>query len=166
MENLFVFLATSLVLRVTTPRFRRYIVCPGCSSLLNSRARTLHIRHTKEGDKLLFNEYACDGVTYGLVCVQMQKRYGLDKAESILMNFMNRVRRPMRILFNTSMETDVQQHQLTLTDYWQDKAGIDWKVKGYTNGKLIAFLYVKNITDTTVKNHDAYLNGFRFSAVL
>jgi hypothetical protein len=165
MENLFLFLATSLVLRVTSPRFRRYVICPGCSTLLNSESRTLHIRYTKDGDKLFFNEYVADGITYGVICVQMQSRQTLKKAEHILVNYMNRIRKPMHIQANASMEVETNERLLTITDYWQDKAGIDWKVKGYTNGKILSLLYVKNITDTTVKTHDTFLNGFRFSAV-
>lgn len=159
------FLATSLVLRVTSPRFRRYVICPGCSTLLNSGARTLHIRYTKEGDKLFFNEYVADGITYGMICIQMQNHYTLDRAEKILVNYINRVRKPMHISVNASMEVEEESRYLSITDYWQDQAGIDWKIKGYTNGKIISLLYVKNITDTTIKNHDAYLNGFRFSTL-
>lgn len=157
------FLATSLVLRVTTPRFKRYLICPGCSTLLNSGAKSLHVRYTRDGDKLLFNSYTADGVTYGTICVQMRQRCNLQRAERILVNFMNRVRKPMHIRFNTSMEVDNQGNLLTISDYWQDSEGIDWKVKGYTDGKVLSFLYVKNINDTAVKSHDAFLNGFRFS---
>jgi hypothetical protein len=163
MENLFVFLATSFVLRATGPRFRRYLVSPGCSTLLHSNNRTLHVRHTKEGDKLLFNEYAEDGVTYGTICVQMREDYTPEQAERILVHYLNRVRKPMHIACNFSMDIKYDDNQLTITDYWQDQSGIDWKVQGYTNGKMVAVLYVKNIGDTTVKNHDAFLNGFRFS---
>jgi hypothetical protein len=165
MENLFVFLATSLVLKVASPRFRRYLICPGCSALLNSGGKTLHVRYTKDGDKLFFNEYAVDGITYGMVCVQMKNVYTLKKSERILLQFIDRARKPLHIACYSSAEIERSQRFVTLTDYWQDKAGIDWKIKGYTNGKHLAFLYVKNITDTAVKNHDAYLNGFRFSAL-
>lgn len=165
MENLFVFLATSLVLRATGPRFKRYIIQPGCSTFLHSSACTLHVRHTKDGDKVLFNEYVEEGVTYGTICVQMQETYPLEAAETILVNYMNRVRKPMHITCNVSMECKQEDGQLTITDYWQDGEGTDWKVKGYTNGKIVAVLYVKNIGDTTVSDHDAFLNGFRFSGV-
>jgi hypothetical protein len=163
MENLFIFLATSLVLRTTAPRFKRYVIFPGCSTLLNSGSRTLHIRHTKDGDKIFFNEHAADGVTYGLICVQINEHYTLHQAEDILIHYMNRMRKPLHIACNVSMTLERCDEFLAITDYWQDDAGIDWKVKGYTNGNLLAVLYVKNITDTTVKNHDAFLNGISFS---
>lgn len=165
MENLFVFLATSFVLRATAPRFKRYLICPGCSTYLNSSARTLHVRQTRDGDKIFFNEYTEDGVTYGTICVQMKETCSLEAAESILVNYLNRVRKPLHIACNVAMDCRTEGQQLTITDYWQDAAGTDWKVKGYTNGRIVSVLYVKNISDTTVNNHDAFLDGFRFSGV-
>lgn len=162
MENLFLFLATSLVLRQAVPRFKRYIVCPGCSTLLNTGSKKLHIRHTKEGDKLYFNDYSSDGVTYGMICVEMSDQFTLHQAEDILLHYISRVRRPLHISHNVSMDLAYENATITITDYWQDSAGTDWKVKGYTNGKVVAVLYVKNISDAAVKNHDTYLDGFRF----
>lgn len=159
------FLATSFVLRVAPSRFRRYVIYPGCSALLHSSAKTLHVCHTKDGDKLYFNEYASGGVVYGIVSVQMREVYTLEKAEKILGQFIGRARKPLHIVCTTAMEIERSKRFVTLSDYWQDRAGIDWKIKGYSNGKSIAFLYVKNIADTSVKNHDAYLDGFRFSAI-
>ena len=159
------FLATSIVLRVAPSRFRRYIICPGCSTLLHSSARRLHVRHTRDGDKLYFNAYSADGVVYGIVCVQMKEVYTIEKAESILAQFIARARKPLHIVCDMEMEVTTTNCLVTISDYWQDRAGIDWKIKGYTNGKTIGFLYVKNISDTSVKNHDAYLDGFRFAKV-
>lgn len=165
MENLFLFLATSLVLRNGSRRFKRYSICSGCSSLLHSGSKLLHVRQAKDGDTLYFNEYMSDGVTYGMICVQMQEEYTLHQAESILVHYINRVRKPLRILFNTSMEIERTNRLLSITDYWQDQRGMDWKIKGQTNGRVLSLLYVKNITEAPVNVHDAFLNGFRFSFV-
>jgi hypothetical protein len=165
MENLFFFLATSFVLRIASPRFRRFVICPGCSTLLNSGDKKLHVRYTRDGDKLYFNEYAEDGVTYGMICVQMPAFHLLDEAESILKQYINRVRKPLKIACHLSMEIERTSDMLTIEDYWQDAAGLDWKIKGYTNGKILLLLYVKNIANTSVRNHDAFLNGARFSFV-
>lgn len=165
MENLFLFLATSIVLRITNPRFKRYMICPGCSTLLNSGSKTIQVRYTKDGDKLFFNEYSEDGITYGMICVQMNDFHSLSQAEKILVQYINRVRKPLHIAYNLSMEIERDHQLLTITDYWQDEAGLDWKIKGYTNGKILTLLYVKNIADTTIKNHDVFLNGVRFSFI-
>lgn len=162
MENLLLFLATGLVLRASGTSYKRYTICPGCSALLHSGSRTLHNRFTKDGDKISFNDHELNGVTYGLVCIQMKDDYPLAQAKDILVQYINKARRPLQIAYNVAMEVNNEKGGLSVTDYWQDEEGIDWKIKGYTNGKVIVLLYAKNITDAAVKNLDAYLNGFRF----
>lgn len=155
--------ATSLVWRISAPKFKRYIIGrTGCTSLLLSEETTLHIQSTKEGERVYFYEHDVNGVTYGLITVNMKELYSLDQAENILVQYLNRIRKPFGIEHNVSMEVEKKPDTVYLTDYWQDEEGIDWKVKGHSNGKIIAVLYVKNIADASAKEHDAYLNGFRF----
>jgi hypothetical protein len=92
----------------------------------------------------------------------MKEVYTLHQAELILVQYINRVRRPFGIAYNISMNIEKANGIVTLSDYWQDEEGTDWKIKGYTNGKIIALLYVRNISNAPVKEHDDFLNGFRF----
>lgn len=163
MENLFFFLATSLALRIPKPKFKRYIIGnSGCSSLLPSDRNTLHIKNTNEGDKVYFNESNLGNVTYGLITVQMKNVYTLKQAEEILVQYINRCRKPFGIFYTISMQVENMAGKLVITDYWQDEKNIDWKIKGYTDGQSLCLLYVKNIADASVKDHDNFLNSFRF----
>jgi hypothetical protein len=163
MENLLMFLATSLVLRIPKPKFKRYLIGSGCSSLLVSGHTTLHYKTTKDGDRVYFYDQQAGEATYGLITIQMKELYTLQQAEKILVQYANRLRTPLGIAHNFSIDVEKTSSMLTVTDYWQDEGGIDWKIVGHTNGKTIAFLYVKNIGSSPVKEHDAFLNGFRFS---
>ena len=93
----------------------------------------------------------------------MKELYTLHQAENILAQYINRLRRPFGIAYNICMQIEKEDGIITVEDYWQDDAGTDWKLNGYTNGKTIAVLYVKNIGTSSVAEHDAFLNGFRFS---
>lgn len=157
------FLATSLVLRITSPKFKRYIIGNGCSALLISGKNTLHTKYTIDGDRVFFYDQIVNGVTYGLIIVQMRELYTLHQAENILVQYINRVRRPFGIAVNIAMDIEKTDGVVTVSDYWQDEQGTDWKIKGYSNGKSIAVLYVKNIAEVPVCDHDEFLNGFRFS---
>jgi hypothetical protein len=165
MENLFLFLATSLLLRIPAPKFKRYVIGQSrCSSLLLSGSNTLHINYTKEGDKIYFTDDTVNGVTYGLICVHMKDVYTLRQAQAILVQYIDRARKPLGIAHTVSMEIKKVAGQVIITDYWQDKQGKDWKIKGFTNGKTVAVLYVQNVAEARVKEHDAFLNGFKFSS--
>lgn len=166
MENLFLFLATSLALRLPQSKFRRFLLgATGCSTYLVSGNNTVHFKHTKDGDRVYFYDHTVSGVTFGFICVQMKDVFTLRQAENILVQYINRVRKPFQIAVNISMEIEKKGHLITINDYWQDEAGLDWKVKGYTNGKTVAVLYVKNISSSFVEEHDRFLNGFKFSNI-
>lgn len=165
MENLLLLFATSLVWRISAPKFKRYIIGQtGCTSLLLAEETSLHIQSTKEGERVYFYEHDVNGVTYGVITVNMRELFALEQAENIMVQYVNRIRKPFGICHNAWMEMERTADRISLTDYWQDEEGIDWKIRGCTNGKIIAVLYVKNISATPVKEHDAFLNGFRFSA--
>jgi hypothetical protein len=70
MENLLMFLATSLVLRLSNPKFKRYLIGSGCSALLVSGNKTLHCKSTKDGDRVSFYDHTVNAVTFGLITVQ------------------------------------------------------------------------------------------------
>ena len=78
MENLFLILATSLVLRISAPKFKRYLIGRAGSALLLSDNTTIHFKHTKEGDRIYFYEHKVAAVTYGFICAQMKEIYTLQ----------------------------------------------------------------------------------------
>lgn len=166
MENLLLLFATSLAWRISAPKFKRYIIGrTGCTSLLLSTETTLHVQSTKDGERIYFYEHEVAGVTYGVITVNMQELYTFEQSENILVQYANRIRKPFGISYNVSMEIEHSADRITLTDYWQDEEGVDWKIKAHTNGKIVAVVYVKNISAAPVKEHDAFLNGFRFCSV-
>lgn len=166
MENLILFLATSLVIRFsssTTKRFKsKYVGNTGCRALLGADA-DFEVSTTGSGDRLYFHEFEHGNVGYGMICVEMQQRYGLHTAETMLRSYMAKLKGCFRILHDTGMYAAKDWntgHSKAVIDYWQDHQSVDWKVKGYTDGKVIAVLYVKNIGDAQAGTHDRFLDGF------
>lgn len=166
MENLILFLATSLVIRFSSSKTIKqvFIGDTGCSALLSSDNR-LESSLTQSGDKLYFHEFKDKGVTYGMICVHMNQHYTPAEAEEMLRSYVDKLRGPLYILHNTGIHEDADwnsETSKTLVDYWQDHSKKDWKVKGYTNGKTLAVLYVKNIGNADVKKQDYFLDSFHF----
>lgn len=128
-----------------------------------SAAPVFYTRTTDEGERVYFSEHEAAGVTFGLIAVRMKERYEPEKAEAILIHYISRIRKPFGVVCNTGMETERTTDAVALTDYWQDEAGTDWKIRGCSDGKLLAVLYVKNIGACLLKEHEDFLNGFRFS---
>ena len=167
MENLILFLATSFVIRVSSSKRIKlqFIGDTGCSALQSSDHK-LECTLTRSGDQLYFHEFKDKNVTYGIICVDMDHQYNLSEAEEMLIAYINKLRGPFYILHNTGIHDDADwnsETSKTIVDYWQDCNKKDWKVKGYTNGKTLAVLYVKNIGHADVKKQDLFLDSFHFA---
>jgi len=170
MENLILFLATTLVIRFTSPKRTKLQVIgnTGCSALLSSDNK-LDSNLTQSGDRLYFQEFKDNGVNYGMICVQMNDQFDLHEAEGMLRTYIEKLKAPLYILHNTGIDDDTDWNSeatRTVVDYWQDCNKKDWKVKGYTDGKTLAVLYVKNISHVDVKKQDLFLDSFHFESVI
>ena len=158
------FLATSLVLQITAIKRRRYFIgTTGASCILFTSGKFLAVKYTTEGDRLFFNEHVNNKVTYGLICVEMKNLYTLQEAQDILVNYLQKAQAPFAIAHTIHLEMTKEKTSVSAADYWQDKSGADWKIKAQTNGKLLSILYVKNVAETSVSEHDYFLDSFRFS---
>ena len=169
MENLILFLATSLIIRLSFPPKikNRIIGDTGCSALLAAEDE-LEFSPTQSGDHLYFHEFHDKNVSYGMICIEMKNESDLGEAEEMLRAYVDKLKGPLRILHSTGIDDEADwntEAAKTIVDYWQDYQKKDWKIKGYTNGKTIAVLYVKNIGQADVKKQDLFLDSFHFSTV-
>jgi len=169
MENLILFLATSFVIRFSSSKRTRlqFIGDTGCSAIICSDNK-LESTFTQCGDQLYFHEFKDKGVSYGMICVQMNQKYSLDESKEMLRCYVDKLRGPFYILHNTGIDDDADwnsETSKTVVDYWQDSYKKDWKVKGYTDGKTLAVLYVKNIGHVDVKKQDLFLDSFHFGVL-
>ena len=120
---------------------------------------------TASGDQLYFKEFKEKGICYGIICIELNHHYEKHEAIGLLRIYINKLKGPFFILHNTGLQKCTDWNSLdskTLTDYWQDADQMDWKVKGYTDGKTMAVLYVKNINQIGVRKQDLFLDGFHF----
>lgn len=163
MENLFYYLASSFTRRTAPTGFKRYLIGrSGCSSLLLNNQPTLHCKLTAEGERVYFYEHNLNGVTYGLITVNVKEGCAPPQAEALLIHYLHQIQKPFGIAHGLRVEIGMTPAGVELTDYWQDEGGRDWKVRGLCNGAVLAVLYVKNIGRCRVSEHETYLDGFRF----
>ena len=160
MENLLLLLTASLVWIKSSRKFKRFFLGTRGSSL--EFATGVEFEHTiHEGDELYFAEYQEKLITYGVLVAHLQQELCQEDARTVLSNYLNRLRKPFKAPHNTGI-VDYSASTINLVDYWQDEDSADWKLKAYSDGKTMAILYIKNITDLEVEKQDAFLNSFRF----
>jgi len=128
----------------------------------------MNYKRTKAGDLMHMHECIEDDVTYGVIAIKLKDGYtNLTEAERLLLAFMKQLQDTFAIAHTTGLhvETFMEHHRTAVTEYWQDDASKDWKVKGWTDGTAMAVLYVRNIGAAPVGKEDVFLNGTFFVQV-
>lgn len=123
-------------------------------------------KQTKTGDLVQVSECKDKDVTYGVITIKLKNRFpGLQQAATVLVEFMQQLQPTFAVQHTTGPQTEYEPVQLkiTVSDYWQDVDGLDWKVKGWTDGKTLAVLYIKNIAQVPVERETRFLNGVFFT---
>jgi hypothetical protein len=164
MEDLIFLLTASLFYYKSSKQVKQVRIGKTPCTVLFSTSAAFETTRTEAGDRLYFSEYQQERTTYGVICGHLSEPLNYEESYNLLSAYMDDLRQPLYAVHNTGI-TDVASRKtnfIELTDFWQDKSGIDWEVKGYTNGKQVAVLYVKNISDASTEKQDAFLNSFSF----
>lgn len=126
----------------------------------------MNSKQTKTGDLVQVSECKDKEVTYGIISIHLKKRFAhLHQAETVLTEFMLQLQPTFAVQHTTGIQVDYEptQTKIAITDYWQDVEGCDWKVKGWTDGKTMAVLYIRNISQVPIAQEMYFLNGAPFA---
>jgi len=170
MENLFLILATTFFLSRSNRKFgfkRFSIANSGCTILLPEHAGNFSTSFTNAKDIIHFGETSEGDVTYGSVTIQLLNPLDtLAEAEKVLAQFMHTLQASYDIEHTTGLTLGYtlkgNNEARGIVDYWQDADGIDFKVKGWTNGSIMAVLFIREISQVPVAKQEMYLDSFKF----
>jgi hypothetical protein len=167
MENLVFLMSALFTFRLATKEtFRNYRIGKSGASLeMPSSFRGFTHTTTSHSDDFYLGECSSGKAEFGILYIELNQEYDLSDAETMLSYYITKLQEPFNIAHNTGIGQciciDEKSGLRKLEDYWQDDAGTDWKLKGYTDGKFVAVLYVQNISEITVEKLDQFLDGLR-----
>ncbi|MDB5196408.1 MAG: hypothetical protein JWP88_779 [Flaviaesturariibacter sp.] len=168
MENLILLLASAFLFRRTEHVPKRIAVTScGCTAELPSTPLTQKLEDEK-GNTVFIGHAKEDSCTYGFATVELEHViYDRAQAEQALFLFMEDMHPSFDIEYTTGLLHGYSHPHSDavwgMTDYWQDADGIDWKVKGWTDGRILTVLYVKGIGSMSLAKQDSFLNSFQFN---
>ena len=111
----------------------------------------------------------CDNsdVSYGIICVRLKDKItDLAAAEEVLVSYLDYLKGSMHIVsaagYGKGHKLKNREDTRGMIDYWKDKDGLNWKVKGWTNGKYVCVLYVFAKDDVPETKANVFLDGLVF----
>jgi hypothetical protein len=166
MENLLSFLAAAFSSALEKPG-KITIGAPGCTLSVH-KPPTVHRIETQEGYPAYIGQSKIREASYGFASVILpEKITDPEVFHKKLYGLLEDVYSSFRIVYGTGLSYGYthpgDESIFGFTEYWQDKEGLDWKVKAWTNGQVMTVLYIRNIGRVKLKDQDSYLDGISFS---
>lgn len=141
----------------------------GCSAYFYCDPGTFELSKSADSSDMQTGECVSNEVHYGIICVKLRKRAkNLDASEQVLTDYIDFLKGPLEITsaagYGTGHRLKGNEQTRGVLDYWKDKSNNNWKIKGWTDGKYIVFMYVYTSILINEFKGDAFLNGLDFPA--
>ncbi len=140
----------------------------GCSAYLFCDPGIFEKTYSEDSSLVYTGDCKADSLTYGIICAKIKDVISnADDAESLLVNYLGYLKSAFEIKssagYGKGHTMNNKPDARGIIDYWKDKDGKEWKIKGWTDGKFIAvmYLYANGKLNETEKMN-LFLNGFRF----
>lgn len=145
---------------------KKYVISSsGCSAYFFC-APSFESSKSEDSSAVYSGECMNDSVSYGIICVKLLNPIAdLTMAEDLLIAYSDYLKSSFSITkaigYGKGHRLNNNENTRGIIDYWEDNEGDKWKIKAWTDGKYIGFLYVyshKALPETKV---NVFLEGFR-----
>lgn len=132
------------------------------------KAPWVHQSYDAEGNEIFTGQSLDNKAVYGFVtCRLAHPLSDRTVAEQRLFLFMEDLHPHFDIECSTGLDHGLEHPRsydaVGMSEYWQDAAGNDWKVVGWTDGTLMTVLYIRNISIIDFRRQEAYFASFQFA---
>ncbi len=165
---LFIFLSLGLFAQSSSLAKQKRIPIgkTGCT-YLNFCDTPFKLDHTSDSSRVYTVECDQSDITYGLICVQLRNPYpDLALAEDMMIAYVEFLKKNFTITstagYSKGYRLNDSDSTRGITDYWEDSEGDKWKVRAWTDGKYIGFMYAYSQKPIAEAKVDEYFEGFRF----
>jgi len=138
----------------------------GCSLYMYCVPPRFDVDKSEDSSLVYTSECDKDRITYGVICVKLiDPTDDLSQAEELVIAYLNYLKLNFEIKkavgYGKGHRLNNNENTRGVIDYWEDKEKNNWKVKAWTDGKIIGVLYAHSLQELPEIKVDVFLNGFR-----
>ncbi len=139
----------------------------GCSAYFMCNPGEFNVDRSPDSSEIFTAECKDGDVSYGIICVKLKQAAAtMDEAEEMLVAYLDYLKPNLNIVsavgYGKGHKLRNREDIKGIIDFWKDKAGDQWKVKGWTNKQYVAVLYVASKKEVPISKANVYLDGFLF----
>ena len=145
--------------------FKKYSIgASGCSAYFFCNPDKFDLNKSPDSSEVYTGECTSDGITFGVICVKLKDKVGdMEASESMLTAYLDYLKSTLNITksagYGKGHRLRNREDTRGIIDYWEDKDKAYWKVKGWTDGKFIAVLYVTSAKELPESKINTFLDG-------
>jgi hypothetical protein len=137
----------------------------GCSLYVYCDTK-FKVSKSQDSSLVYTGECTVNEVSYGMICVKLLKPVdNLPMAEDLLIAYADYLKNNFGIVkaagYGKGHRLNDSPDIWGILDYWQDSENDNWKIKAWTDGRYIGFMYAYSKKPLPEPKVDAFLDGFR-----
>lgn len=137
----------------------------GCSAYMYCSAG-FQTSKSQDSSLVYTGECTTAEITYGVICVKLLNPLtDLNMAEDLLIAYADHLRNSFDIThalgYGKGHRLNNNENTRGIMDYWEDNDNNNWKIKAWTDGKFIGFLYAYSKKELPEQKINLFLDGFR-----
>ena len=136
----------------------------GCSAYFYCDPGTFDMSKSPDSSEVYTGECINGDMSFGSICVKLKdKMNDMQTSEDVLISYLDYLKKSLNI---TSAAGYGKGHRLKnkettrgVIDYWTDKDRLNWKVKGWTDGRYIVVMYAYSKGELNETKVNVFLDG-------
>jgi hypothetical protein len=161
---------SSLLLISTTAMFaqglKKYSVGnSGCSFYTYCESK-FTVSKSQDSSLVYTGECTKENITYGIICIKLLNAVNdLTMAEDLVVSYLDFLKGNFNITqaagYGKGHRLNNNEATRGILDYWVDKDADKWKIKAWTDGNYIGFMYAYSKSELPESKINVFLDGFR-----
>ncbi len=136
----------------------------GCSAYFFCNPGTFQLEKSPDSSDVYTGECKNDDVSYGVICVKIKDKItDMTASETVLESYLDYLKTSMNVVsaagYGKGHKLKNREDTRGMIDYWKDKDGENWKIKGWTDGKYIVVMYVYSKKEVPETKANVFLDG-------
>lgn len=124
------------------------------------------VDYSDDSSKVYTGECTLGDVTYGIICVKLLKTItDPDAAEDLMISYVDFLKNSFNIKkatgYGKGHRLNNNEKTRGILDYWEDNVQDKWKIKAWTDGSFIGFLYAYSKKELPETKVNPFLESFR-----
>ncbi|MGB3007870.1 MAG: hypothetical protein WBC06_15250 [Chitinophagaceae bacterium] len=165
-KNLLFFVLLFSITNSFGQSLKKYPISNSGCSVYNYCDIKYDISKSQDSSTVYAGECSKDEISYGVICVKLLEPVkDLNAAEELLISYADFLKSSFKITksagYGKGHRLNNNENTLGIIDYWEDAEKENWKIKAWTDGKFIGFLYAYSKKELPETKINLFLDGFR-----